>query len=800
MAGQWVNDVQGDRKMMVTGSQALLHDLVRWQESLARSIARNNLELKSDQISSAVNRVLFPLLLLRIAEDRHLLPEKISDTLRLHQTVPQILSVLSPYAEALYAGEPKPAPSSQDPGINLSVEEPVMKGVLAALFFQERRYDCGKMTLPGISLVLSQYLARTIRRSAAHQACVVDTHDTVLSGGTVPPPLPLIDYMVSQAVGSAKKNRSPREVIPLRLFDPACGAGTVVLSAYHQLQKDGKGRSLTFDERREILVHSVHALDLNRHAVAATRMLLFFALCDGPDPGTGEMDFPGTAVAVLRDLRHTILCGNALVGPAIVEDESWMFCPARDRHKLNPFSFKDRFPEIAASGGFDAVVCNPPEGPLEEREWIQQYFQQRYAVYHKKADRSAYFLEKSLSLVGNQGTVAMLMNGRWLRGSAGSPLREVLGARQIEEIVDLSAVPAGNCGAGLCLIRVNASPPTRPMQVVPAGDEFHEDPKKFFTAHRFPVDQHLLDSGGWAFRDTRPDEILRKVYRHSTPLEDVVMGDVHAGIRIPEGSPFLIDETLAREWIRRDPRCKSLLRPILAGCGIGRYDAGSSGRYLLLIPMGWTLSHKSAAKNPWQWLKRRHPLIARHLQSFSHQRNDQAGPDTLWWETACDEFWQEHQRKIVGPAEFTTPVFWYDAGKRIGDETTIAIPSRGQYLTGILNSRLMAFVFRVSIRKLARGRDVFSWEDLARLPVFTLDLDRPEDRAQNERMEMLVQRMLELAKHARSAQSDPERASLQRKIQATDMQIDALVYELYGLTPEEIAVVEGTRAATDGHS
>ena len=65
---------------------ALLHDLTRWREQLARSIARNNLELRSDQITAAVNRILFPLLLLRIAEDRHLLPEGSLAGLRNHQT------------------------------------------------------------------------------------------------------------------------------------------------------------------------------------------------------------------------------------------------------------------------------------------------------------------------------------------------------------------------------------------------------------------------------------------------------------------------------------------------------------------------------------------------------------------------------------------------------------------------------------------------------------------------------------------------------------------------------------------
>ncbi len=769
---------------------ALLHDLVQWREALSRSIARNNLELNSDQIAATVNRILFPLLLLRVAEDRHLLPEGTLSDIRDFRTVSQLISDLAPYADAMYTEEPAHAPNHQDPGNDFVVEDTVIRSVLEALNSPERRFDCGKMTTIAISMVLMQYLTRTIRRSAAHQATVVDTHDTVVSGGTVAPPLPVTEYMVKMALSSARKNRSPREIIPLRLFDPACGAGTVLLAAYRRLLDEAGGPALTFDERREILTHSVYGLDMSRHAVAATRMLLVLELCDSCDNGRVSGDFSGTCHAVLRDLLHTILCGNALVGLAIVEDESWMFCPARDRHTLNPFSHEDRFPEIAASGGFDAVVCNPPEGPLEQREWIQQYFQRRYAVYHPRLDRSAYFIEKSLSLVSPGGVVACVMSGRWLRGSAGASLREVLGTRQVEEVVDLSPLPAGKPGAGLCLLRVLASPPGRPMLAVPAGVAFLDNPDAFVAAHSFPVDQHLLDAGGWALRDTRPDEILRKVNRHSTLLEDVVMGQVHAGIRIAEDDPFVVEEALAREWVRRDPRCKHLLRPIVAGNGIGRYRPGAGGKFLILIPQGWTLSHPNAVKKPWQWLKRRHPQIARHLQPFSEQFRERAGPDGVWWETPCDEFWQERRKKILGPAHFEMPAFWFDTGRAIGDEETIAIPSAGLYLVGILNSRLIAFVFDAAIRQADPDRKIFSWDDLAQLPVYTPDLDRPDDCVRHKRMETFVRRMLDLVKHNRSAQSDPERETVQKKIRATDRLIDMLVYELYGLTAEEIAVVE----------
>ena len=51
--------------------------------------------------------------------------------------------------------------------------------------------------------------------------------------------------------------------------------------------------------------------------------------------------------------------------------------------------------------------------------------------------------------------------------------------------------------------------------------------------------------------------------------------------------------------------------------------------------------------------------------------------------------------------------------------------------------------------------------------------------------------MLDVNKKLPEAKIDHEKVLLQRQIEATDAEIDKLVYELYGLTPEEIAIVEG---------
>ncbi|NMB79760.1 MAG: hypothetical protein GYA23_11785, partial [Methanomicrobiales archaeon] len=243
---------------------ALHHDLVRWREQLARSIARTNLELHSDGIMAAVNRVLLPLLFLRVAEDRHLVPAGTLARLRHERGIAALMDELAPVADALYSDEAPPLPHRQVPAGSPVLDARVVHGILDVLLAPDRRYDLSRM--PGLALarVMGQYLGRTVRRSATHMAAVVDTHDTVLSGTTLVPPDALVEYLVTGALATARSGRKIREVLPLRVFDPACGSGTILLVVYQDLLEGAGGPALTFEERQEILLHSVHGLDLSR--------------------------------------------------------------------------------------------------------------------------------------------------------------------------------------------------------------------------------------------------------------------------------------------------------------------------------------------------------------------------------------------------------------------------------------------------------------------------------------------------------------------------------------------------------
>lgn len=115
-----------------------------------------------------------------------------------------------------------------------------------------------------------------------------------------------------------------------------------------------------------------------------------------------------------------------------------------------------------------------------------------------------------------------------------------------------------------------------------------------------------------------------------------------------------------------------------------------------------------------------------------------------------------------------------------------------QYLLGLLNSSLATFFVKAIALDLTAGAFTkIRTNQLARLPIPTLDFNNHDERKMHDRMVQLVEQMLALRKQLPEAKTGHEQTMLQRQIDATDRQIDKLVYELYELTPEEIAIVEG---------
>jgi uncharacterized protein with gpF-like domain len=108
-----------------------------------------------------------------------------------------------------------------------------------------------------------------------------------------------------------------------------------------------------------------------------------------------------------------------------------------------------------------------------------------------------------------------------------------------------------------------------------------------------------------------------------------------------------------------------------------------------------------------------------------------------------------------------------------------------EYLLGLLNSKLFQWRFKITSTNNNVGTN-----ELNSMPFCTIDFSDKGDKARHDRMVSMVKNMLTWNKQLAAAKTPQEETVLERQIAATDRRIDQLVYELYGLTEEEINLIE----------
>jgi hypothetical protein len=113
---------------------------------------------------------------------------------------------------------------------------------------------------------------------------------------------------------------------------------------------------------------------------------------------------------------------------------------------------------------------------------------------------------------------------------------------------------------------------------------------------------------------------------------------------------------------------------------------------------------------------------------------------------------------------------------------------------GLLNSRLLDFYFKNVSTNFHGGYFAANKQYIEQLPICAPGARTRADKGRRDRVEELVEHMLSLHKRLAAAKAPHDKTVLQGQIDATDRQIDRLVYELYGLTEEEITIVEGATA------
>jgi hypothetical protein len=188
----------------------------------------------------------------------------------------------------------------------------------------------------------------------------------------------------------------------------------------------------------------------------------------------------------------------------------------------------------------------------------------------------------------------------------------------------------------------------------------------------------------------------------------------------------------------------------------------------------------------------RNPL--RYKDKLMNRNAAETGIRYEWYalQRFASEYSEEFDKpKIAYPDVCERPEFALDETGWYLNKTCFMITVPDKYLLGILNSALIHFIIKWIIPELQGGFYTLGRIYIETFPVRIIDHTDPTDVVRHDRMVSLVDQILSLQNQLTEGRTPHEQTTLQRQIEATDRQIDALVYELYGLTEEEIAVVEG---------
>ena len=106
-----------------------------------------------------------------------------------------------------------------------------------------------------------------------------------------------------------------------------------------------------------------------------------------------------------------------------------------------------------------------------------------------------------------------------------------------------------------------------------------------------------------------------------------------------------------------------------------------------------------------------------------------------------------------------------------------------------MNSFLLDYYLKSISSSFSGGYYAYNKQYIEQLPICIPDFSNRADASMYERVVTLVESILRLHSSLATINNPTEKQIIQRQIETTDKQIDALVYNLYGLTEDEIRIV-----------
>jgi hypothetical protein len=818
------------QRLRIPVDAAFLDEMTGWREEVARNVYKNNRGLTARQLNEIVQRLLDRIVFIRIAEDRRVIEKnQLRDVVEEWKArggkfhIFEWLNDLFHRVNEDFNGEIfKPHLSEE-----IKIDSEILARIIDRLYPPQSPYRFDVIGVELLGSIYERYLGKTIRVTAK-QVHVEEKPEVRKAHGVYYTPEYIVNYIVQNTVGKSVEGKSPKQIEKIRILDPACGSGSFLIGAFqclidyhvrylmehpkealaHPLFPDlikgdnGEPR-LSVIRKARILKNNLFGVDIDPQAVEITMMSLYLKALEG------ERSQLPPKHHILPELKYNIICGNSLIGPDFYKDVQLSFIDEEDKFRVNAFDWEAGFPETLKAGGFDAVIGNPPYVRQESLSEFKDYFEKHYESFDGVADLYVYFMEKGIRLLREGGCYSIIVSSSFLRTTFAAPLRQFLKrAAAILRIVDFGglAVFENAKDTYVCIPLLSRQPQPKRVDIARVSSLNFEDLDAYLGPRTYSIPNQRLTPDAWSLMSDEEAGVFNKIVSAGIPLGRYVDKKIFYGIKTGLNEAFELTGLQAQKIRTKFPSSRGLIKPVLGGEDIRRYFITPQAKFWIVVPSGWTREtmRKDNSTGPiseneaWAWFSKNHKGLAEHLrqsESNCRQRQDQG---EFWWELRpCDYYEYFDLPKIIFPDIAKGPRFHLDPDGFYLANTAYCLGLADKYLLGVLNSRLFWFaISNISIPfgiRAGEYRFRLIYQYMEKVPIHVIDYANARDKALHVQIVTLVDRMLELSrvKHSdKLAPSDLPR--LEREITTADAEIDELVYELYNVTSEERAIIEGS--------
>lgn len=437
----------------------------------------------------------------------------------------------------------------------------------------------------------------------------------------------------------------------------------------------------------------------------------------------------------------------------------------------NAFEWRFEFPEVLNDDGdfvgFDVVIGNPPYFQLQYSGYSKIDYFNSYKLFEKTGDIYSLFFEKSDLLIKNNGIVSFITSNRFCNTNYGKSTRKYLSDRKLLSVLNINNIDIfdeANVGTIIVIFQksFNHNNKFKCYEFKNLNEVVYlQDTVDTIESD---IEQIYFNDEQWVFASNKVLKLKNKITSNTVKLSEIDEIKINRGITTGSNSVFLVKNEFAENFIQQDKIYSEILKPVLKGAEIKRYVVKPNQFYILLTKTGVNIEN--------------YPLVYNYLienkKELDNVYETKKGMKKWYELRKCSYYDSFEKEKLIWSRLSAINSFAISTNSEYSiDSTSFATGNNLKFYCSILNSKVIYFYFKLG--SVIWGSDGIKWfgEYFDSIPIPIIDV--------NEQKVFIdkVDQILSLKK------DNPEADTT-----ALEKEIDFMVYALYGLSEEEIKIVE----------